>query len=66
MQKLSLIISVYNKVSELRLILTALSIQTFRDFEVLIADDGSGENMNKFITDFSKTTTYSITQDNHD
>lgn len=40
MSKLSLVISVYNKIHELELILTALEQQSFCDFEVIIADDG--------------------------
>jgi glycosyltransferase involved in cell wall biosynthesis len=66
MHKLSLIISVYNKVSTLELILTALSIQSFKDFEVLIADDGSGENMKKFISDYKKSGKTDITHIHHD
>jgi glycosyltransferase involved in cell wall biosynthesis len=49
MQKLSLIISVYNKIHELELILTALEHQSFHGFEVIIADDGSGNEMAEFI-----------------
>lgn len=49
MNKVSLIISVYKNIKSLELILTALSIQTFKDFEVVIADDGSGEEMYNFI-----------------
>jgi glycosyltransferase involved in cell wall biosynthesis len=39
---LSLIIAVYNKPENLELIFGALERQLFTDFEVLIADDGSG------------------------
>jgi glycosyltransferase involved in cell wall biosynthesis len=42
MPKLTLIISVYNKVRELELIFAALEHQSFKDFEIIIADDGSG------------------------
>ena len=49
MNKLSVIISVYNKLHELELILTALEHQSFRDFDVIIADDGSGMEMKEFI-----------------
>ncbi len=65
MQKLSLIISVYNKVQALELILTALTIQSFKEFEVLIADDGSGEDMNKFIAGYRKNSSYPITHVHH-
>jgi len=40
-QQISLIISFYNKIEILKLIFAALEIQTYRDFEVIIADDGS-------------------------
>lgn len=59
--KASLIISVYKKIHELELILNALTIQTFREFEVLIADDGSGDELSNFISDFKKTTKLDIT-----
>jgi len=38
----SLIISFYNKIDLLKLIFAALERQTFQNFEVVIADDGSG------------------------
>ena len=40
-RSISLIISFYNKIELLKLVLAALEIQTFREFEVIIADDGS-------------------------
>ena len=39
---LSLIISVYNREEVLRLVLAAVQRQSFRRFEVIVADDGSG------------------------
>ena len=39
---LSLIIAVYNKPENLRLVLAACARQSFRDFEIIVADDGSG------------------------
>ncbi|MDN4164862.1 glycosyltransferase [Cytophagales bacterium LB-30] len=39
--KLTLIISFYNKIEWLLLILKALEKQSFREFEVIVADDGS-------------------------
>ncbi len=39
---LSLIITVYNKPENLRMVLAALARQSFNQFEVVIADDGSG------------------------
>lgn len=41
--KVTLIIAFYNKVRFLELVLAGLSRQTFKDFEVIIADDGSTE-----------------------
>ena len=43
MKKASIIISFYNRVDQLRLILAALEKQTFPHFEVIISDDGSNE-----------------------
>lgn len=45
MPALSLIISFYNKIDYLKLVLAGLEIQTFKDFEIIIADDGSKENI---------------------
>lgn len=42
----SIIISVYNKIDWLQLVLAGLERQSFKDFEVIIADDGSNK---KFI-----------------
>ena len=42
MPSLSLVVAVYNKPEKLRLVLAGVARQVFRDFEVLIADDGSG------------------------
>lgn len=39
---LSLIIAVYNKSENLKLILAACNRQTYKEFEIIIADDGSG------------------------
>lgn len=38
----SLVIAVYNRADYLRMILAACARQSFRDFEVIVADDGSG------------------------
>lgn len=40
--KLSLVIAVYSKPENLRLVLAACGRQSFTDFEIIIADDGSG------------------------
>jgi len=44
-QPVSLIISFYNKIELLKLIFAALERQTFRNFEVIIADDGSNNEV---------------------
>jgi glycosyltransferase involved in cell wall biosynthesis len=41
MPKTSIIISFYNKIDFLKLVLAGFEVQSFRDFEILIADDGS-------------------------
>lgn len=51
---LSLIIAVYNKPENLRLILAACNRQTFKDFEVIIADDGSGRQIADLVYDSRK------------
>ncbi|NJK94469.1 MAG: glycosyltransferase [Bacteroidales bacterium] len=46
-QKISLIISFYNRIDYLKLLFASLKRQTFRDFEVIIADDGSRQEVVK-------------------
>ncbi len=48
-RSLSLIIAVYNAVHYLEFIFEALKRQSFKDFEVIIADDGSGPAIKEFI-----------------
>ncbi len=43
MYKASVVVSFYNKINELKLVLAGLERQTATNFEVIIADDGSGE-----------------------
>jgi len=55
MYNATLIISVYKKIKELNIILSALQKQSYRkEYEILIADDGSGEEMYKFIEQYKK------------
>ncbi len=49
--QLSLIVSVYNKPGNLRLVLAALKRQSRKDFEVLIADDGSGPEIRQVVAE---------------
>lgn len=48
--ELSLVITVYNKPENLRLVLAACARQAFTDFEVVIADDGSGPEVREVVT----------------
>lgn len=48
---LSLVVAVYNKPQNLRLVLTACSRQSFRDFEIIVADDGSGPEIAAIVTE---------------
>jgi glycosyltransferase involved in cell wall biosynthesis len=56
---LSLIVSVYNRAEVLRLVLAALSRQTFGSFEVIVADDGSGPAVRDVVEEFG--TRYGLT-----
>jgi glycosyltransferase involved in cell wall biosynthesis len=48
-KSLSLVVAVYNNVRYLEFVLTALQRQSFSDFEVIVADDGSGEDIAKLL-----------------
>lgn len=52
----SLIISVYNKIEFLQFVFSALETQTFTDFEVVIADDGSGPKFVSAVNQLIKST----------
>lgn len=56
----SLIISFYNKVDYLKRILAALERQTFKDFEVIIADDGSSSDVVESIAAIRKSSVIPI------
>ncbi|HEV8539253.1 MAG TPA: glycosyltransferase [Bacteroidota bacterium] len=45
----SVLIPVYNQVRNLELVLTGLEMQSFKDFEVVVGDDGSGREMKEFL-----------------
>lgn len=60
MKKCSLIISVYNQLKELELILTALANQIYKNFEILVADDGSDKKISRFIENYSKSSSFEI------
>lgn len=58
--KLSLIIAVYNKPENLRLVLAACERQSCKDFEVIIADDGSGPSVNMVVSEAQTLYTFPI------
>ncbi|HBG46962.1 MAG TPA: Chondroitin polymerase [Deltaproteobacteria bacterium] len=53
MPKVSVIIGAYNYLSYLKLCMRALERQTFRDFEVIIADDGSGPEVREWLDSYA-------------
>jgi len=68
MPKASLIISVFRKKEELELIFRALKKQTFTEFEVIVADDDSGNDMPAHVEELigrygldARTVTHSFT-----
>ncbi len=50
----SIILSTYNSPLWLEKVLWGYESQSFKDFEIIIADDGSDESTEKFIKDFQK------------
>jgi glycosyltransferase involved in cell wall biosynthesis len=60
MKKASIIISFYNKIDYLRLVLAGFERQSFRDFEVVIADDGSVQSVVSEIEKISRNHTFEI------
>lgn len=51
--RISVIVSTYNWPQALRLVLSSLAEQTYRDFEIVVADDGSREETRMAIEDFA-------------
>lgn len=58
--KASVIIPVYNAVRHLELVLAGFSRQTFRDFELIVADDGSGPEMKQFVDTFAARSPFAL------
>ena len=58
---ISVIVTTYNRPEALSLILKAFNYQTDRDFEVIIADDGSGKETRKIINRMIIDSNYPIT-----
>lgn len=51
--KVSVVIPVYNRVIELEKALYSLRNQTFKEFEVIIVDDGSDDDYSKLLADYA-------------
>lgn len=60
MAEATVIASFYNKIDYLKLVLAGFESQTNKDFELIIADDGSSENVVKEIEDISKNYSFHI------
>jgi len=58
--RISVIISTYNSPLWLEKVLWGFECQTYKDFEVIIADDGSGETTEKLISQFKNSKTMDI------
>jgi len=56
--KVSVIISVYNAVQTLKLVLTGYSRQSMQHFEVCIADDGSGPEVRALVDSFAQRSSF--------
>ncbi len=56
----SVIISFYKNIEYLKLVLAGFERQTERDFEIIIADDGSDENVTHQIEDLSKQISFRL------
>ncbi|KAA0208409.1 MAG: glycosyltransferase [Ignavibacteria bacterium] len=54
MTKTTVIVSVYDKIPELELVIHALLYQTDKNFSVIIAEDGNSENMKAFCSMIKK------------
>jgi len=58
--KISLIISTYNSENWLQKVLWGFNCQTFKDFEVVIADDGSGPKTKELLAEMQKEVFFKI------
>jgi glycosyltransferase involved in cell wall biosynthesis len=57
---LTVIVPVYNAVRHLELVLAGFCRQTHRDFELIVADDGSGPEMRAFVEAFTKQSRFPL------
>ncbi len=59
--KISVIVSTYNAEEWLKKVLWGFNCQIFKDFEVVVADDGSGPKTKELLDELSKKVFYPIT-----
>ncbi len=57
----SLIISVYQNVLDLRVVLDALEFQTHKEFEIIISEDGDSVEMDTFVKEYASKSEYPFT-----
>lgn len=62
MPHISVILSTYNRPDALEMVLHSLAAQTYMDFEVIIADDGSGEDTRLVIERFRSQSPFKVEQ----
>lgn len=55
--KVSLIISVYKDVENLKLVLDLLNLQTYKDYEIIVSEDGEFEGMKQFLANYNHPNT---------
>ena len=58
--RISVLVNTFNRADYLRNCLTSYLRQTFRDFEVVIADDGSTDQTADVLAEFGRTATFPI------
>ena len=64
--KASIILSVYNRLDFLKLVLAGFEIQTEKDFEIIISDDGSGSDFVAGVNEFIAKTQMRIVHNWHE
>ncbi len=60
MPRISVIVAVYERAQDLEKVLVGLQVQRFTDFEIVIADDGSGAEVKRMIRKYSRKFAYPI------
>jgi len=56
----TVVIAVYERADVLNLVLTSLANQSFRDFEVVVADDGSGDDVKSLVNEHASRAVLSV------